>query len=324
MSGDVNLSVEIGTLKLKNPVLTASGTFGYGLEFLQFFDISKLGGFCTKGLSLKPLPGNAPARIAETPSGMLNAIGLENVGVDAFVRDKIPQLEPYDTHVITNIFGKCIDEFVAITQRFNPVAKISALELNVSCPNIKEGGIQFGQDSRMTYRVVSAVRKHSTKPVWVKLSPNVTDIRVFARACEDAGADAISMVNTFVGMSIDVIRRKPMLANVTGGLSGPAIRPLAVRMVYQAAQVVSIPVIGIGGVASARDALEFLIAGAKAVQIGTANFFDPTISVKVVEGLNSFCQEQEICDINDVVGSLDVGGSMAPAPNRNNNAHNSR
>lgn len=302
----MNLSVDISGLHFKNPVLTASGTFGYGLEFTQFFDISELGGFCTKGLSLKPLPGNPPGRIFETPAGMLNAIGLENVGVEGFIRDKLPLLEPYDTHIVTNIFATTIDEFVTITDELNPHPKISAFELNISCPNIKEGGVQFGHDPKMTFQVVDGVRKVAQKPLWVKLSPNVTDIAVFARACEDAGADAVTLVNTFVGMSVDVNRHRPTLSNVTGGLSGPAIRPLAVRLVYQAAQAVSIPVIGIGGITSAKDALEFMVAGARAIQIGTANFFDPMVSIKVIRGLRHYCEERKISDIGEIVGMLSV------------------
>ncbi|MGH9338087.1 MAG: dihydroorotate dehydrogenase [Acidobacteriota bacterium] len=301
-----DLSVTISGLKFKNPVLTASGTFGYGLEFIRFFDISELGGFCTKGLSFKPLKGNPPGRISETPAGMLNAIGLENVGTEAFIKDKLPQLEQYDTHVVANIFGITIEEFEAITELLNPQPKVSALELNISCPNIKEGGIQFGHDPDMTFRVVEAVKKISKKPVWVKLSPNVTDITVFARACENAGADAITLVNTFLGMGVDIRKRRPMLSNITGGLSGPAIRPLAVRLVHQVARAVGLPVIGIGGVTSARDVLEFMVAGASAVQIGTANFFDPKASVKAIRDLSGFCAELGIRSINDIVGTLDV------------------
>ncbi len=304
MPDPVSLSVEISGVRLKNPVLTASGTFGYGLEFTRFFDISRLGGFCTKGLSLLPRPGNPPGRIFETPSGMLNAIGLENVGVEAFISDKLPRLEPYETHVIANIFGKSIGEFIAITDRLNPCPKVSALELNISCPNIAEGGIEFGHDPDLTFQVVEAVTRVSGKPVWVKLSPNVTDIRVFARACQEAGADAISLVNTFVGMSVDVHRRRPMISNVTAGLSGPAIRPLAVRLVHEVAASVEIPVIGIGGIATTRDALEFLIAGARAVQLGTANFSDPLASLKVIQGLEEYCRSHGIRDINQISGSL--------------------
>jgi len=300
----VDLTVEISGLHFKNPILTASGTFGYGLEFAEFFDLSRLGGFCTKGLSLAPMAGNPPGRIAETPSGMLNSIGLENVGTDEFIEEKLPRLEPYDCHVIANIFGKTIDEFIQIDEHLNPHPKVSAYELNISCPNIKEGGVQFGHDPEMTYRVTEAVCRVSEKPVWVKLSPNVTDITLFARACEEAKADALSLVNTFVGMAVDVDKMRPMLANLTGGLSGPANRPPAVRMVYQVSQSVKIPVIGIGGISTARDALEFLIAGAQAIQIGTANFFDPLSAVKAVEGLSDFCESRGIGSIKEIIGKL--------------------
>jgi len=300
----VDLSVEISGLHFNNPILTASGTFGYGIEFAEFFDLSKLGGFCTKGLSLMPMAGNPPGRIAETPSGMLNAIGLENIGTEEFIREKLPQLERYECHVIANIFGKSIDEFIRIAERLNPHSKVSAYELNISCPNIKEGGVQFGHDPDMAFRVTEAVREVSEKPVWVKLSPNVTDVTLFAKACEQAKADALSLVNTFVGMAIDVEKMRPMLANMTGGLSGPAIRPLAVRMVYEVCQVVKIPVIGIGGITTARDALEFLIAGASAVQIGTANFFDPLTAVKVIDGLRTHCESRGIGSIKELIGKL--------------------
>ncbi len=306
MTVPADLQVEIGSLTLKNPVLTASGTFGYGLEFEQFFDISVLGGFCTKGLSLEPMAGTAPGRIHETPAGMLNAIGLENVGVEGFIKEKLPRLEDCGCHIVANVLGKTLAEFETIARRLDPYPQVAALELNISCPNIKEGGIEFGHDPAMTSAVTSAVRDCTSKPLWVKLSPNVTDIRLFARACQDAGADAISLVNTFVGMSIDVNKRRPMLSNTTGGLSGPAIRPLAVRMVYEVSQVVSIPIIGIGGISTARDALEFLVAGASAVQIGTANFYNPTVAVEVIEGLADYCRRQEISDINEIVGTLEV------------------
>lgn len=304
MAEKVDLSVKISGLQLKNPVLAASGTFGYGLEFQPFLDLSELGGFCTKGLSLEPMPGSPPSRIMETPSGMLNAIGLENVGVETFIREKLPRLRDYDTHVIANIFGKTVKEFLAITQLLNSQVKVSALELNISCPNIQQGGVEFGHDPELTFEVVKTVKSVAQKPVWVKLSPNVTDIRVFARACEDAGADAITLVNTFVGMSIDVHRRRPILSNDTGGLSGPAIRPLAVRLVQEVTQTVQIPVVGIGGISTARDALEFLIAGARAVQIGTANFFDPQVSIRVIRDLRKFCQQNGITDMGEIIGSL--------------------
>jgi len=303
---DIDLSVEIAGQTFRNPVLTASGTFGYGLEFLDFFPLSRLGGFCTKGLSLNPMKGNLPGRIVETPSGMLNSIGLENIGVEAFIEEKLPLLESCDCHIVANILGKSIEEFVDIIDRLNPCEGVSAYELNISCPNIKQGGVQFGHDPELTYQVVSVTREVSDKPIWVKLSPNVTDITEFARACEEANADAITLVNTFVGMAVDVYKRRPMLSNVTGGLSGPAIRPLALRLVYQAVQAVSIPVIGIGGISTARDALEFLIAGAVAIQIGTANFFDPMAPVKVVEGLENYCREQNIDSIRDIIGTLAV------------------
>lgn len=301
---DVDLSVRIGELTIKNPVLTASGTFGYGLEFTRFFDIGMLGGFCTKGLSLEPMAGNAPGRIWETPAGMLNAIGLENVGVRAFVEEKLPRLKSYDCCIVANIFGKTIEEFEKITDRLNPASQVDALELNISCPNIKEGGVQFGHDPDMTFRVTQSVRRLTGKPVWVKLSPNVTDITVFARACQDAGADAVTLVNTFVGMTVDVEKRRPVLSNTTGGLSGPAIRPLAVRMVHMVSQAVDIPVIGIGGITTARDALEFLIAGARAIQVGTANFFDPMSAPKVIEGLRSYCRERKVTSIEELVKSI--------------------
>lgn len=306
MAKEVSLSVEISGLQLKNPILAASGTFGYGLEFTPFFDISRLGGFCTKGLSVEPMPGNLPGRISETPAGMLNAIGLENVGVRCFIEQKLPLLQAYDTHIIANIFGKTIDEFVALADALNECSQVSAFELNISCPNIKEGGIQFGHDPRMTHQVVQSVKHVSAKPVWVKLSPNVTDIAEFARSAEDAGADALTLVNTFLGMSVDVRKKRPMLSNLTGGLSGPAIRPLAVRLVYQTSRAVEIPVIGIGGITCARDALEFIVAGATAVQVGTANFFDPLACVKVIDGLSEYCRATNVEDINQLIGTLDV------------------
>lgn len=267
MTNKPDLQVEVSGLTFKNPVLTASGTFGYGIEFSPFFDLSRLGGICTKGLSLEPRPGNRPGRIIETPAGMLNAIGLENVGIESFINEKLPRLKTFDCHIIANLLGKSIDEFTAMTEKLNSCAGISAYEINISCPNVAQGGLQFSQDPRLAAQVTKAVKKVSSKPVWIKLSPNVTDITTFATACEEAGADALSLVNTFVGMAIDVNKRRPMLSNVIGGLSGPAIRPLAVRMVYQAARAVSIPLIGIGGIVNARDALEFMIAGASAIQV---------------------------------------------------------
>lgn len=305
MSETIDLSVEIAGVVFKNPVLTASGTFGYGVEFSPFFDLSELGGFCTKGLSLHPMKGNAPGRIVETPSGMLNAIGLENVGVDVFVSEKLPQLDKCGTQIVANVLGRTTEEFVQIIERLNGEPLVSAYELNISCPNIKEGGVQFGHDPELTYQVVHSAGQASQKPVWVKLSPNVTNVTAFARACEEAGADAITLVNTFVGMSVDVEKRRPMLSNTTGGLSGPAIRPLAVRMTYQCVKEVSIPVVGIGGITTARDALEFLIAGATAVQVGTANFVDPMAAPKIVQGLRDYCVRHRLPSIREVIGSLE-------------------
>lgn len=304
MTDRLNLEVDIAGVRFKNPVLTASGTFGYGLEFTEFFDISLLGGFCTKGLSLYPMEGNPPGRIAETPAGMLNAIGLENIGVDRFIADRLPRLKDYSCVIVANIFGKTVDEFVAIAEKLNSQDQVASLELNISCPNIKEGGVQFGHDPEMAFRVTQAVVEVSRKPVWVKLSPNVTDIRVFGRACEKAGADALSLVNTFVGMSVDIDRKRPMLSHTTGGLSGPAIRPLAVRLVQQVVETVEIPVVGIGGIASARDALEFLVAGARAVQIGTANFVDPLCAIRVIDGIRDYCLKNGLTDINELIGTL--------------------
>lgn len=306
MPDSIDMAVEIAGQTFKNPVLTASGTFGYGLEFAEFYDISLLGGFCTKGLSLQPRPGNPPGRILETPSGMLNAIGLENVGVDAFVEKKLPRLSSFDTRIVANILGKTVEEFVAITRRLNPEEQVSALELNISCPNIREGGIEFGHDPKMTYQAVEAVKRVSAKPVWVKLSPNVTDITVFARACQDAGADAVTLVNTFMGMGVHVTEKRPMLSNTIGGLSGPAIRPLAVRLVYEASRAVDIPVVGIGGIANTRDALEFLLAGARAIQVGTANFYDPLAAPKIIDGLQEHCRAQGISRLGDLIGAMEV------------------
>lgn len=299
------LAIAIAGLEFKNPVIPASGTFGYGLEFLPFFDISKLGGFCTKGLSPKPLKGNPPPRIAETAAGMLNAIGLQNVGVKAFVEEKLPKLREYDLHVIANVFGYSIDDFLEVVAVLEDAEGVAGYELNISCPNVKQGGTQFGNNPAMAAEVTEAVRKATRKPVIVKLSPNAPSIVEVARAVEGAGADAVSLVNTFVGMSIDVYSRKPRIAFATGGLSGPAIRPIAVRMVYEVSQAVKIPRIGIGGIATWMDALEFIIAGASGVQIGTANYADPCVSLKVIEGLETYCRERQVT-IAELVGTLRV------------------
>jgi len=299
-----DMSVEIAGIKLRNPVMPASGTFGYGEEYTPFIDMEKIGAIVTKGLSLKPKAGNPTPRIAETVSGMLNAIGLQNVGIDAFIQHKMPFLRTVNTPVIANFFGNTLEEYGEVAKRLNDIPEIAAGELNISCPNVKQGGIVFGTDPKAASEVVALVRKNLQKPLIVKLTPNVTDITVVARAVEEAGADAIACINTLTGMSVDVNTRKPRIANMTGGLSGPAIRPVAVRMVHQVVQTVSVPVIGIGGIVKAMDALEFLIVGAKAVQVGTANFVDPTAMISIIEGIEEFLVEEGIDDIHDLIASL--------------------
>ncbi len=301
-----NMAVEVAGIQMHNPIMPASGTFGYGEEYTPFLDLNRLGAVVTKGLSLKPKAGNVMPRIAETTSGMLNAIGLQNVGIDAFIRDKIPFLSQFDTPVIVNFFGNTLDEYGEVAARLNDLPGIAGVELNISCPNVKAGGIVFGTDPSAASEVVALVRSKLQKPLIVKLTPNVTDITVIARAVEEAGADAICCINTLTGMSIDIRTRKPRLANMTGGLSGPAIRPVAVRMVYQVSQNVKIPVIGVGGIVNAMDALEFLIAGATAVQVGTANFIDPTAMISIIEGVERFCLDEGIDDIHQVIGSLEL------------------
>ncbi|MBP5590091.1 MAG: dihydroorotate dehydrogenase, partial [Bacteroidales bacterium] len=276
----VDLGFNIGDLKFKNPVLTASGTFGDGSEYNDFMDVSRLGGIIVKGTSMEPRDGNPYPRMAETPSGMLNAVGLQNKGIDYFEKNIYPKISQFNTNVIININGKTIDDYVAITERINNLKKIPAIELNISCPNVKKGGMVFGTDPKMARAVIKAVRESCKKKMIVKLSPNVTDITSFARIAEEEGADAISLINTLLGMAIDSDKMKPILSTVTGGLSGPAVKPIALRMVWQVAKSVSIPVIGLGGIFSTTDAIEFFLAGASAVQIGTASFVDPSISVK--------------------------------------------
>jgi dihydroorotate dehydrogenase (NAD+) catalytic subunit len=300
------LEVEIAGIRLKNPVIPASGTFGYGVEFTPFFDLSRLGGFCTKGLSPKPLKGNPPPRIVETAAGMLNAIGLQNVGVRAFVAEKLPALRAFDTQVIANVFGYSIDEYLEVISVLNDAEGVAAYELNISCPNVKRGGTQFGNDPAMAAEVTAAAKRVAARPVIVKLSPNAPSVVEVARAVEAAGADALSLINTIVGMSVDVYTRRPRLAFATGGLSGPAVKPIAVRMVYEVSQAVQIPRIGIGGVATAMDALEFIIAGATAVQVGTANYADPCASVKVADGLGAYCRERGV-RVRELIGTLAVG-----------------
>jgi dihydroorotate dehydrogenase (NAD+) catalytic subunit len=298
------LGVQIGSLKLKNPLLAASGTCGYGVEIAHVVDLGTLGGIVTKGLYMAARDGCEVPRIAETPSGLLNAIGLQGVGIRAFVEKVLPQLRAHDTAVIVNVCGETVEEYAEVSRIASDAEGVHALEINISCPNVKTGGIAFGTDPVMTRDVVAAVRKASPLPVIPKLSPNVTDITVFARACEEAGADAISCVNTFLGLAIDVETRKPKLAFGTGGLSGPAIRPLAVRMTWQAARAVKIPIIGIGGIASAEDALEFFIAGASAVQVGTMNFSRPNIYAEIESGLREYMVRHGLKDLSALVGSI--------------------
>jgi len=299
------LEVKIAGLKFKNPVMTASGTFGYGAEFMPYMDLSKLGAIVVKGLSLYPRQGNPSPRIVETPCGMLNAIGLQNVGVDDFIEKKLPLLKGVDTHVIAKIFGETIEDYIEVAKRLDGAKGVSALEINISCPNVKKGGIVFGTDPSEAFKVVSAVRNATRLPIITKLSPNVTDIKVMVKAAEDGGSDAISLINTITGMVIDVEKRRPVLATATGGLSGPAIRPIAVRMVWQAAQVAKVPIIGMGGIMSANDALEFIIAGATAVQVGTANFIEPDSSVRVAVGIAEYVSRKKT-RITDVIGSLRI------------------
>ena len=298
--GKVDLTVDLGKLVLSNPVIAASGTFGYGLEYTEFLDLNDLGGFSTKGLSLKPKVGNPVPRVIETASGMLNAIGLENIGLDAFLSEKLPLLKMYKTRIIVNFFGETIQQYEEMALALSKEERVDALEMNVSCPNVEEGGLQFSSDPEILRQVVDAVRKVSDKFLIVKLSPNVTDITTLAKAAEDAGADALSVCNTFVGMKINLETGKPYLANRTGGLSGPAIKPLALHMVYETARAVKIPIIGIGGISNSDDAIEFLMAGAKALQIGTANYVDPKVTVKVVDGIRDWCRQNQISKLADL------------------------
>ncbi|MCE5194576.1 MAG: dihydroorotate dehydrogenase [Nitrospiraceae bacterium] len=303
-SSTVDLSVNIGGLKLKNPVMTASGTFGYGAEYSEFIDLNRLGAIIVKGLSYTPREGNPVPRIVETPAGMLNAIGLQNIGTEAFIKEKLPFLRKFKTPVITNFFGDSIDEFKKSAEALSSADGVHALEMNISCPNKKAGWIIFGTDPKVMGKAVSSVRKTTKLPLIVKLTPNVTDICVMAKVAEDSGADAISMINTITGMAIDIRRRTPILANVVGGLSGPAIRPVAVRMVWQAHKAVKIPIIGIGGIMTAQDALEFLIAGARGVAVGTANFVNPHATIEIIDGIEKFLIEEGVHNINDIIGSL--------------------
>ena len=300
----IDLSVSLGPLRLKNPLIAASGCFGYGVEYADLIDLSSLGAIAVKGLFLAEREGHPPPRIVETPSGMLNAIGLQGIGVHRFVREKLPELERLGATVIVNVCGSTIDEYVEVSRVLSDASGVAALELNISCPNIKEGGIQFGCSLTGTYEVVSAVRKATHLPVIPKLTPNVTDVASFARASEDAGADAVSLVNTFLAMVIDIETRRPKISNGLGGLSGPAIRPIAVRMVHECRQTVKIPILGMGGIADARDALEFIIAGANAVQVGTASFVDPFIWSKLLDGIGDYMQRHHVARVADLVGTV--------------------
>jgi dihydroorotate dehydrogenase (NAD+) catalytic subunit len=303
-----DMRVDIGGISLKTPVMTASGTFGYGREFAQLMDLNRLGAIVVKGLSLDGSPGNPPPRIAETPCGMLNAIGLENVGLETFVRKKLPFLRTLDTPTIVNIYGTSVDAYGELAARLDTVDGIAGLEVNISCPNVKSGGVAFGVDPEAAFAVTRAVRRQTRRPVMVKLSPNVTDVTRIAKRVEAAGADAVSLINTLTGMAIDIHTRRPKLANLTGGLSGPAIKPVAVRMVWQVARSVAIPVVGLGGIMTWQDALEFIIAGAAAVQVGTASFVNPTAALDIVAGLESYCRENGIAAISELTGSIEEGG----------------
>lgn len=300
------LSVEIGGLKLKNPVMTASGTFGYGTEYTDFIDLKRLGGIFVKGTTLEPRQGNDYPRMAETPSGMLNAVGLQNKGVDYFVEHIYPEIKDYDTHVIVNVSGSTVEDYVKCVEKLADLDKIPAIELNISCPNVKEGGMAFGTSCVSAAQVTREVRNVYPKTLIVKLSPNVTDITEIARSVEAEGADSVSLVNTFLGMAIDAERQVPLLSTITGGLSGPCIKPIALRMVWQVFHAVKIPVIGMGGICNWKDAIEFILAGSTAIQVGTYNFVDPTASVQIVDGINAYLDRHNIQSVNDLVGQLKI------------------
>ena len=301
-NGAIDLSATLGGLKLKSPVLTASGCFGYGAEFAALAELNAIGGVVTKGISLNPRTGHPPPRICETPAGMLNAIGLENVGLEVFLKEKLPALRAHDTAVVVNIFGTSVAEYAELAARLDGQVGVQALELNLSCPHVEAGGMEFGRDPAMVAQVIAEVKKASALPVIAKLTPNVTDVTLIARAAADAGADAVTLINTVVGMAIDIHARRPVLSHGTGGLSGPAIRPIAVRMVYQTAKAVSIPIIGCGGISRAEDALEFFLAGARAVQVGTALFNKPDLGAELTKGIASYLAEKGFGALKDIVG----------------------
>ena len=301
-----SLSVEIGGIRLKNPLMAASGVFGYGEEYGSLVDLNQFGAIVVKGISLTPREGNPIPRICETPCGMLNAIGLQNIGIDAFIVEKLPYLCGFDVPVIVNIFGQNITEFEELAGRLDSTNGISAIELNISCPNVKKGGMEFGKDPKMTYELVSSVKKITRLPVIAKLSPNVSDIVEIAKAARDGGADGLSLINTILGMAIDIDTRRPRLANITGGLSGPAIKPIAIRMVWEVSNAIDIPIIGIGGICSHEDAIEFFLAGATAVAVGTAHFIDPRIMIDIIRGLAGYMTRHKIEDVRDLIGGLKV------------------
>jgi dihydroorotate dehydrogenase (NAD+) catalytic subunit len=304
------MSIQIGKLTLKNPVMTASGTFGYGEEYADYVDLNRLGAIVVKGLSLKPRLGNPPPRIIETTGGMLNAIGLQNIGVDKFIEEKLPFLKNYDVAVIANIYGESYTDYQKVAKKLSAVKGVHALEVNVSCPNVQKGGLSFGSDPKIAAMVTRKVKEETDLPVIIKLTPNVTDIALIAEAVEKAGADAVSLINTLAGMSIDLNKRMPHLKNITGGLSGPAIKPIALRMVWQVVKRVSIPVIGIGGIMTAGDALEFLVLGAKAIQVGTANFINPHATIDILEGMQNYLKKYKIKDVNDLIGTFTEKGGF--------------
>jgi dihydroorotate dehydrogenase (NAD+) catalytic subunit len=305
-SNKPNLRVNIGGIEIGNPVMTASGTFGYAKEYESLVDLNRIGAIVVKGLSIEPSKGNPPQRIVETPCGMLNAIGLENVGLTAFIEEKRPFLKKLDTPVFINIYGKSIAEYAELAARLEDVDVVSGIEVNISCPNVKSGGMAFGAYPKSTAEVVKAIRKSTNRPLMVKLSPNVTDITEIAKAAEGEGTDSISLINTLTGMAVNIETRRPKLANITGGLSGPAIKPVALRLVWQVVQTVNVPVIGIGGIMTAKDALEFLIVGATAVQVGTANFINPRATLDIIDGIEAFLMQRNIADITDIIGTLEI------------------
>ena len=300
----VNISTKIGGLNLKNPVLTASGTFGYGTEYKDLVDLNSLGGIIVKGTTLNPREGNDYPRMAETPSGMLNAVGLQNKGVDYFINNIYPTISNYDTEIIVNVSGATVSDYVAVAERISELDKINAIDVNISCPNVKQGGMVFGTTAEGASEITSAIRRIYNKTLIVKLSPNVTDIVSIAKAVEDSGADSVSLINTLLGMAIDVEHQKPVLSTITGGLSGPAVRPVAVRMVWQVAKTVKIPVIGLGGISSGRDAMEFILAGASAVQVGTANFIYPNITIEIINYIKEYCSRHNVKDITELIGAI--------------------